>query len=113
MRTLLKGWAGRISLFRKWKSVLIESKGNGDHYSKVGGSCRTLHRWETRCGGTASERQAAAAAAAAVGACNATWRLRASMLTTTAKLGMATMHALLLPQCKAQSESLCCPEQPC
>jgi len=22
-------------------------------------------------------------------------------------------HALLLPQCKAQSESLCCPEQPC
>jgi hypothetical protein len=36
VKTLLKGWAGRISLFRKWKSVLVESKGNGDHYSKVG-----------------------------------------------------------------------------
>jgi uncharacterized surface protein with fasciclin (FAS1) repeats len=35
VKTLLKGWAGRISLFRKWKSVLVESKGNGDHYSKV------------------------------------------------------------------------------
>ena len=53
VRTLLKGWAGRITLFRKWREVYVASKGNGDHYSKVGGrllhvlACYVNMRWQT------------------------------------------------------------------
>ena len=35
-RTLLKGWSGRIALFRHWRSVFVSSKGNPDRDSKVG-----------------------------------------------------------------------------
>lgn len=50
MKTLLNGWIGKISLFRKRGSVLIESRGNGDHYSKVGVRNQGLGAWEVaRC----------------------------------------------------------------
>lgn len=49
VKTLLRGWSGRISLFKSRRAVYIESKGNGDHLSKV--TARVLASGLTCAGG--------------------------------------------------------------
>lgn len=59
VKTLLNGWIGKISLFRKRHSVFIESAGNGDHLSKVGVRNQWLGAWVVACGCTLCRAQQA------------------------------------------------------